>query len=298
MKVFYKNELIFKLIYFLLIGLTGLVLSIQSSDILIMAGSMLVILIYVMLALKREVIRYRAVMRDFPPEWREIIAAYSRFYNSIDAAGKKRFERDVSIFLSGHTIRGIRGEETTVRTMLLVAAGVATILHGREEWEPPFSDGVVVYPGETFDPEYNLFKGQIAGMAGERRPLLVTEEILEQSFRDPEDGYNSLIHEIAHYFDFENPQISGVPLIGGDTDRTEEWIATMETERERVNRGESFLRPYAGANEAEFFAVATEFFFERPEEMTARNPDLYELLKNFYNLDTNRILHRDNDSRH
>ena len=292
MKVVYKNEVILKLIYFALISLTGVFISIYSSDRTVTVISILVPIIYIPLAFRKEIRRFRLVKRQFPLEFREIIGEYSKFYNFLDDNGKQKFEKDINIFLNEHSIRGIRGEETDLRTKVLVAAGVATILHGRQEWEPPFTDGVVVYPGETFDPEYNLHKGQIAGMAGDRRPLLVTKEILERSFKDTDDGYNSLIHEIAHYFDFENPIMIGVPVIGSDKGRTEEWLETMEKERDKVNRGKSFLRPYAGSNEAEFFAVATEFFFERPAEMKAENPKLYELLKGFYNIDT-QILFRD-----
>ncbi len=289
MKIIYKNEVIFKLIYFVLISLTGVFISIYSSDRMVTVISILILIIYIPLAFRKEIRRFRLVKRQFPSELLEILGEYSKFYNCLDENGKRKFEKNVNIFLNEHSVRSIRGEETDLRTKVLVATGVATILHGRQEWEPPFTDGVVVYPGETFDPEYNLHKGQIAGMAGDRRPLLVTKEILEKSFKDPDDGYNSLIHEIAHYFDFENPIMSGVPLIGSDKERTEEWLETMEKEREKVNRGKSFLRPYAGSNEAEFFAVATEFFFEKPGEMVAENPKLYELLKGFYNIDMQKL---------
>ncbi len=294
MKVAYKNELVFKLIYFVLIVLTGLFLSIYSSDILIGIGSVFVVLLYVVTAFKKETKRLKAVRRDFPEEWRKILVKYSKFYNFLGETGKRIFEKDILIFLSENSVRSIRGEETDNKTKILVAVGVATILHGRHEWEPPFTDGVVVYPGETFDPEYNLFKGQIAGMAGERRPLLVTEKILEKSFRDPGDGYNSLIHEIAHYFDFENPLLSGVPLISGDREGVKKWIGIMEKERLKVNKGKSFLRQYAGTNEAEFFAVATEYFFERPYEMVNKNPELYKILREFYNLDTQKMFNENN----
>jgi len=285
MKIAYKNELIFKLIYFFLIVLTGIFLSVYTSGSTFPVLSVFVLLLYIILALKKEFRRLRVVRKAFPSEWKEILVKYSKFYNTLDKKGKSTFERDMVIFLNENSIRGIRGEEPELTSKILVAVGVATILHGRSDWEPPFYDGVVVYPGETFDPEYNLYKGQIAGMAGERRPMLVTKDILEKSFRDPDDGYNSLIHEIAHYFDFENPQINGVPLIGSDINKTEKWIGIMEKEREKVNNGKSFLRPYAGSNEAEFFAVATELFFERPDIMAGRNRDLYDLLKDFYNID-------------
>lgn len=289
MKIIYKNEVIFKLLYFLLIAVTGAFISAYSPDMTIILISILAPFVYIALAMKKEIRRFRVVRKEFPRDWIHIVRKYSKFYNFLDDTGKKQFEKDIAIFLSEHNVRGIKGEEVDLWIKVLVAVGVATIMHGRQDWEPPFSDGVVVYPGKTFDPEYNLHKGQIAGQAGERRPLLVTKEILEKSFRDPEDGYNSLIHEIAHYFDFENPFSSGLPVIGGDKKRILEWVSVMENEREKVNRGESFLCAYAGTNEAEFFAVATEYFFERPDVMVNENPELYELLKDFYNIDMQKI---------
>jgi len=157
--------------------------------------------------------------------------------------------------------------EIDIEIKLLIAIGVATILHGRKEWEPPFRDGVVVYPGETFDADFRFNRGEIAGMAGEGRPLLITKNILKKSFENSSDGYNSLLHEIAHYFDFENRGFSGVPLIGNSAENSLKWKNAIESERSKISKGSSFLRSYGDVNDSEFFAVATEFFFERPEEM-------------------------------
>jgi len=290
MNIVSKNELIFKVIYFCLILLTGIFLSVYSGNRAVIIFSLIIPFIYLLSSMRKEIGRLRVLRRPFSSEWRSIIEKYSKFYSCLNDEGKTHFEGDVAIFLKENSVRGIRGERVNIATELLVAIGVATILHGRPDWELPFSDGVVVYPGETFDHEYNLHKGEIAGMASKSKPLLVTEGILKKSFGDSMDGYNSLLHEIAHYFDFENPVVNGVPLIGTDVGETEEWMDIMERERKKVNRGKSFLRQYAGLNEAEFFAVATEYFFEQPDIMIKNNRELYEILSSFYNLDTNSIL--------
>ncbi len=290
MNIICGNEFIFKIIYFFLISLIGLFLSVYSGSRSVIILSLVTPFLYLFISVKKEIGRFRILRKPFSNEWRDIIKKYSRFYNCLSDEGREHFEGDVAIFLKEHSVTGVRGEKVGITTKILIALGVATILHGRPDWEPPFLDGVVVYPGETFDPEYNLHKGDIAGMAGKRRPLLVTEEILKKSFYNSMDGYNSLLHEIAHYFDFENPFVDGVPLIGTNIGKTEEWIAVMEKERERVKKGKSFLRQYAGSNEAEFFAVATEYFFERPDIMVKENRKLYEIISKFYNLDTNSIL--------
>ncbi|MEN8155019.1 MAG: zinc-dependent peptidase [Acidobacteriota bacterium] len=285
MNIISKNDMIFKSVYIFLIFFSGGFLFLYSGKLPFLIITIIILIIYIFLSFEKPLRRLKSTVKKFPEEWELILAKYSNFYKSLGKEGKERFRKDIKIFFTDFTIKGLQGEEIDIETKVLVAAGVATILHGRPYWDPPIKDGVVVYPGETFDSQYELGKGNIAGMAGERRPLLVTKEILKKSFENPGDGYNSLIHELAHYFDFENPELAGIPLIGNEKERAKNWRKIMEEEREKVRKGNSFLRSYAGFNEAEFFAVATEFFFEKPGIMFKENPELYRLLKEFYNLD-------------
>lgn len=285
MNIISKNDVIFKSVYILLILFSGGFLFLYSGKLTFLLITVLLLAFYIFISFRKSLRRLRSVMKKFPLQWRNILEKYSMFYVALGEEGRERFKKDMKIFFADFTIKGLQGEDIDLETKVLVAAGIATILHGRPDWDPPIKDGVVVYPGETFDSEYKLGRGNIAGMAGERRPLLVTKEILKQSFENPGDGYNSLIHELAHYFDFENSDLAGIPLIGGEKERVVTWRKIMEVERKKVRSGNSFLRSYAGFNEAEFFAVATEFFFEKPTIMYKKNKALYNLLKEFYNLD-------------
>ncbi|HLP44450.1 MAG TPA: zinc-dependent peptidase, partial [Candidatus Kapabacteria bacterium] len=103
-----------------------------------------------------------------------------------------------------------------------------------------------------------------------------TRASLEESSKNPSDGYNVIYHEMAHYFDQAGASIPWRELFAG------EW--------RKASAGRSFLRDYAGINEAELFAVATEAFFEKPWEMKEQSPELYEALKTFFNIDTVKIL--------
>ncbi len=285
MNIISKNDVIFKSVYIILILFSGGFLFLYSGKLIFLLIIFLVSVFYILISFRKPLRRLKNVMKKFPLQWKNILEKYSMFYVALGEEGRERFKRDMKIFFADFTIKGLQGEDIDLETKVLVAAGIATILHGRPDWDPPIKDGVVVYPGETFDSEYKLGRGNIAGMAGERRPLLVTKEILKQSFENPGDGYNSLIHELAHYFDFENSDLAGIPLIGGKKERAVKWRRIMEVERKKVRSGNSFLRSYAGFNEAEFFAVATEFFFEKPAIMYEKNTALYNLLKEFYNLD-------------
>lgn len=285
MNIISKNDVIFKSVYILLILFSGGFLFLYSGKFPFLLITIVVLILYIFISFRKPLRRLRSVVKKFPRQWKNILEKYSLFYVALEDKEKVRFEKDIKIFFTDFTIKGLQGVDIDIETKVLVAAGVATILHGRPDWDPPIKDGVVIYPGETFDSEYKQGMGNIAGMAGERRPLLVTKNVLKRSFENPGDGYNSLIHELAHYFDFENSGLAGIPLIGGEKERIAEWRRIMEEEREKVRSGNSFLRSYAGFNESEFFAVATEFFFEKPGTMYKKNPDLYNLLKEFYNLD-------------
>lgn len=112
----------------------------------------------------------------------------------------------------------------------------------------------------------------------------------------PESGCNVILHEFAHQLDYEDGQADGVPLLGRDEtylkrkDRYATWRRIMGTEYERlrvqIQRGEStVMREYGTTNPAEFFAVATETFFGKPQEMQQILPELYDELKWYYRQD-------------
>lgn len=276
MQVINKIDVVFLWIYSVIIVGIGLAGTISLRHILFLAGALFVEAMYLFLSLRGPYRRYRAVKQPFPDAWKTFLLNHSLFYKCLDVNGRKHFERDVQIFLSDFSISGTRSQAVDMETKLLVAAGAAALLYGRPSWEPPFQDGVVIFPGERFDRHFRPGKGNFGGMATRKGPLLLTRASLEESSKNPSDGYNVIYHEMAHYFDQAGASIPWRELIAG------EW--------RKAAAGRSFLRDYAGINEAELFAVATEVFFEKPWEMKEQSPELYEALKTFFNIDTVKIL--------
>jgi MtfA peptidase len=293
MQIIYKLDKLFIIIYSSLILAMGIAFTAASGNLLFLIAALAGEMIYLLLALKHPVKRYRALKKAMPEEWKTILSNCSAFYRNLDADGTERFERDVRMFLSSYPVQGIRGQEIDIKLKLLVASGFATLLHGRPRWEPPIKDGVLVYPGERFSRDYEVGKGNRAGQATPNSPLIITEGSLRKSFQYPEDGYNVIYHELAHYFDMEDGVAEGIPsarLLPGKLFR---WKTIIHDEWRRALQGYSFLGSYAGTNEAEAFAVAVEFFFENPVVMNANNPQLYNALKEFFNVDTLAIINRD-----
>lgn len=290
MQIIYKIDIVFTVIYSLLILVVGTAFTIASQKVVFLPITLVAEVVYLSFALRRPFKRYRALKKTIPKEWKQILTQCSSFYRNLEKEGKQRFERDIRIFLGDFSIESIRRKEVDIKTKLLVASGFAALLHGRPYWEPPIKDGVLVYPGERFSKDYQVGKGIRAGQASINSPLILTEESLKQSFRNPDDGYNVIYHELAHYFDLEDGRAEGIPSTRMKPDQLNRWKTIILDEWKKALEGRSFLGSYAGTNEAEAFAVAVEFFFENPHVMKANNPELYDALKDFFNIDTLKIM--------
>jgi Mlc titration factor MtfA (ptsG expression regulator) len=134
------------------------------------------------------------------------------------------------------------------------------------------------------------------GEAWESGAVVLAWDAVQAGAANPDDGHNVVFHEFAHQLDFEDGRTDGAPLLGTDVpwyrrkNRYQMWARVLGDEYERlranVEAGESTaIHEYGATNPAEFFAVATEFFFERPRHMQLRCAELYEELKQFYKQD-------------
>ena len=290
MRIISKTDAVFTGFYALLIPSLALLFFFVSGQAFVLFIMSPLLVLYLWLALRRPLRRRRATRRPLPSSWREFLLSHSAYFRGLDDEARLRFERDVRLFLSDHSIVAIGGAEVAWQTRLLIGAGVATMLHGRPAWEPPLPDGVTVYPGMSFDRNYRVKQGNIAGQAPERGPLLIAEESLKQGFADPSDGRNVLVHELAHFFDREQRKTGGRyprrARPGGD----DSWAGALTAEwRNHLQHG-SILPDYAALNEVEFFAVACEVFFETPRALQAAHPGLYGMLRDFFNQDPRQVL--------
>jgi len=244
--------------------------------------------LYLALALRKPMRRLRAARAGFSPEWRDFLLAHSTYFRALDDGARSRFERDVNLFLAETRVAGIGGAAVSWQTRLWVAAGAAVMLQGRPEWEPPLADGVTVYPGYAFDRNYQAGRGNIAGQAPPRGPLLVAEKSLLEGFARERDGTNVLIHELAHFFDLEARK--GGLSFGSDRRKALSWTEIVDAEFQRHDFARSILPAYAAQNQAEFFAVASEMFFENPGPLRAAHPGLFAILRDFYAQDPSVII--------
>ena len=240
----------------------------------------------------------------FPAEWRQIIESRCRFYSRLIDADRHELETRVRVFLSRVTFEGCGGLELNDEIRVVIAAFACRLLLHRNLDDYRRLKTVVVYPGVYVVPTARHVGSGVMEESREHRAgeswhegavVLAWDEVCE-ALAHPGSGQNVVLHEFAHQLDFEDGQANGVPSLGlGEPlwtrkHRYSDWARVMRTEYARlqsqVQRGENtVLREYGATNPAEFFAVATECFFGRPQEMQHAHPKLYAAMKEFYRQD-------------
>lgn len=228
--------------------------------------------------------RREVTAAPFPTAWRETLEKWVEYYRELDEPARARFEREAQIFIDEQTITGPRGAELEDELRVLVAASAVVVVFGREGFRYPQLRDIVVYD-RAFNEDYEEEAGaNILGMVHAQGPILFSAQSLRQGFRGEHDGHNVGYHEFAHVLDFEHGRADGVPGFMPWA-AVRPWLKVMHDETAQIEKRRSILRRYATTNEAEFFAVATEAFFEKPRRMEKEHPELYALLVEAYGQD-------------
>ena len=227
-----------------------------------------------------------ALATAFPPEWRRILAEQVAFYLALAPPEKERFEQQVQLFLARTRITGVQVEVDDA-TRLLVAASALIPVFGFPGWEYRNLGEVLIVPdawtlGNDPNHEVKPLQGTLLGSVQgfqNQHYMRLSKASLEQGFRESLDRQNVGIHEFAHLVDQADGVIDGLPKAALPPELLQPWAAVMQREIAAIRAGNSEISDYAGTSEAEFFAVVTEYFFEKPGKLQEHHPELYELLQ-------------------
>lgn len=227
--------------------------------------------------------------QPFPPEWEQVLRTEVVFYRALDPEGQERFRRELQVFLGEKRVTGIK---TTVDTTTLVLVGSSAIIpiFGYPDWEWNQISEVLVYPGR-FGQDFGFESGEdrnTLGMVGTgpmNRIMILSKPDLLQGFRNPGDKRNVGLHEFAHLVDKTDGVIDGIPAVGLGRQSIGPWIELIRRKMQEIEAGNSDLNRYALTNEAEFFAVATEYLFERPDLMQRKHPELFVFMQKVFQQD-------------
>ena len=190
-----------------------------------------------------------------------------------------------------------RGFELTQEVVLTIAAHACILILGLGRDAYRDVGAIIVHAGTITQrgPRATSMRGvvtdgpmRVLGHALDRRgPVVIAWDAVRADIRHPQRGHNVVIHEFAHKLDAVAGMFDGTPEIDGRPERAE-WIRVCTSEYRKLRRRtepDPVLRAYATTNPAEFFAVVTEAFFERPEELAEAKPALYRVLAGFYRQD-------------
>ena len=244
--------------------------------------------------------RKKLTQTPFPPLWEDIIRHNVGHYCILKDAERAHLRSLIQVFLSEKYWEGAGGLELTDEIRVTASAQACLLLLGLPHDYYKNIESIIVYPSTVVPPprKPGFFENTIApvdlaqpiiGQAFQQGPVIIIWDAALRGGRHPKSGHNVIYHEFAHKLDMLDGMADGTPPL---RDRAEyrEWVLTCSQEylrlKNRTEKGKkSFLDAYAATNEAEFFAVATEQFFDQPRLMIKHAPDLYRVLKKYYRQD-------------
>lgn len=244
--------------------------------------AVLVLLFSLVLKQKKK----QLIITPIPATYKTILAEQVPFYQQLNAAGQKEFENRVQQFLAQVKITGVNAtvEDTD---KVLIAASAVTIIFNFQDWEYTTLHEVLLYP-DAFDHEFEQQGGgrTVLGMAGSgalNHVMILSQHELRQAFINKTGKDNTAIHEFVHLVDKTDGSIDGVPAFIMEKKYMKPWVQLMQREIQLILENRSDINPYGATNEAEFFAVVAEYFFERPKLLKEKHPELYELPVKIFN---------------
>lgn len=241
--------------------------------------------------------RRKLLAEPFPIRWEEFLRRNVGHYSRLSVAEQARLRDIARILIAEKAWQGGRGLFVTEEMKVTIAGQAALLLLGADHDYYARVASMVVYPSAFRTPvaeddweDDELSETDLDGEAVYRGPVLLSWDRVLPEGRDPECGFNVVVHEFAHQLDFLDNAINGTPPLD-DRELEARWRYVMtvafEDHRRAVAKGEeeTFFTEHAAENESEFFADATEAFYCRPADMKSEYPEVYQLLAAYYRVD-------------
>lgn len=212
---------------------------------------------------------------------RLLLNEHVQFYQELSSKQKLVFEQKIASFLAAVKIEGVAVEITPLDRILIASSAVIPIF-GFDEWTYKNLGSVILYP-DTFNKDFQFEDGDrnIMGMVGTgfmNGQMILSKSALHHGFSKSAGKENTGIHEFVHLLDNADGFTDGIPESLMGHEYVVPWLKMMHEEMERIEKNKSDINPYALTNQAEFFAVVAEYFFEQPASFKDKHPELYQQL--------------------
>jgi Mlc titration factor MtfA (ptsG expression regulator) len=240
--------------------------------------------------------RRRLLATPFPADWLDPLRRNVAAYEVLTDAEQARLRDDLRVFIAEKSWEGCGGLTLTDEVRVAIAGQACLLLLGVEHDYFGHVRTVLVYPTAYRSPDGEVGPDGVVregigrlGEAWHRGPVVLAWDEVRAGGQNHRDGRNVVLHEFAHQLDFLDGLIDGTPPLR-DAEEYREWQRVMTAEFDRlradVGRGRAtLLDDYGATNPAEFFAVATECFFEQPRQLRDRHPGVYGVLRGYYGQD-------------
>jgi MtfA peptidase len=241
--------------------------------------------------------RAKLLAKPFPREWLTYLRKNVAHYQHLSEQEQARLRDDLRIFISEKRWEGCGGLKITEEIKVTIAAQACLLVLGMKHNYFDRVSSILVYPrgyrvppvDETQDDAIDDPRWARVGEAHYRGPVVLSWADVLREGRTPTASHNLVIHEFAHQLDFLDGVVNGTPPLK-DEAQARRWHDVMTAEYQRLIRESAsgqatLLDQYGTRNEAEFFAVATECFFDQPVSLKRCHSQLYELLREYYQQD-------------
>ncbi len=222
--------------------------------------------------------------QPLPPSYPALLAEHVRYYRDLPDDRKEEFETRVSQFLARITIEGV-GVTVDDTDRVLVASSAIIPIFGFANWDYYRLTNVVLYDGNFSKDFEETSEQNVLGMVGQggalQSSMALSKPALHAGF-DADSKSNTGIHEFVHLLDQADGAADGLPEYLLDKDHVTPWLKLIHTKINEIKANESDIDPYGITNEAEFFAVASEYFFKRPDLLQENHPKLFARLEEIF----------------
>ena len=258
---------------------------------LIIGGLMVIAGVLIRRRMVRNSSRRRLLAEPLRPEWRALLEENMPLYSRLAQPLQLQLDGLINLFLSEKRFEGCGGQEITDRVRVTIAAQACILLLNRKTKYFPRLSTIYVYPATyVAKQDGNGLAGDQArlGESWQNGPVVLAWNSVTGGAGNIRDGRNVVFHEFSHRLDQEDGSADGAPILESRNCYAT-WARVLDAEYQALQgkarkRRKSVVRRYGATNPAEFFAVATEAFLEKPKQMKKKHPDLYEELKNYYKL--------------
>lgn len=222
-------------------------------------------------------------------QWSDFLQQTVAFYRVLSVEDKKTFEKRILLFWQTTAIEGGVAVNVSDEDRLLVAASAIIPVWAFSGWHYFNLKGVYLLPA-AFNAQFECGKPDslITGMVGTgpmAGKMALSQPDLHLGFANSRDKHNVGIHEFVHLVDMADGNCDGFPERLKSFSFALPWMEFVGRKIEEIDKRKSNIRDYGATNEAEFFAVASEYFFERPVMMERKHPQLFKALEDIYQQD-------------